>query len=130
MRVQLTTNVRPYSAYRTIVRAMRERRPVFVQYTRENGSHTTRTIEPYAITRNAKGDRYVRVLDWKSGEKRTFRLDRINAYGLGPAFSFRLVDDDEVTLSPDDESAYREWAEAQQRAFVEHASSHPELMGV
>lgn len=128
MKIRLTTNVRPHSAYRTIVRAMREQRPVFVRYTRANGSTTTRTIEPYAITRNQAGDRYVRVADWKSGETRTFRLDRIDAYGVGPAYGFRLINPDEVSLSPEDDRAYRAWAEAQQRAFIEHVSAHPELM--
>lgn len=129
MKVQLTTTARPTNVYRMMVRAMREQRPVFVRYTRANGSATTRTVEPYALTRNASGDRYVRVADWKSGEKRTFRLDRIDAYGLGPAFGFRLLSEDDVTLSPEDDAAYREWADAQQREFIEHASAHPELLG-
>lgn len=129
MRVQLIENVRAHSVYRTIVRAMREQRPVFVRYTRQNGSVTSRTIEPLVITRNAAGDRYVRVLDWKSGERRTFRLDRIDAYGVGDAFSFKLATEDAVTMSPEDDAAYREWAEEQQRAFIDHASAHPELLG-
>lgn len=130
MRVQLVDNVRPYSVYRTIVRAMREQRPVFVRYTRENGSHTSRTIEPLALTRNARGDRYVRVLDWKSGDRRTFRLDRIDAYGLGDPFGFRLATEDDVTMTPEDDAAYREWADEQQRAFIDHALSHEDLLGV
>lgn len=127
MQIQLVENVRSYSVYKTIVRAMREQRPVFVRYTRENGSPTSRTIEPLSITRNGDGDRYVRVLDWKSGERRTFRLDRINAYGVGDAFSFRLATEDDVAMSPEDDAAYREWADEQQRAFVDHAFGNPEF---
>lgn len=119
MNVRLISNVRPYSVYRTMVRAMREQRPVAVKYTRANGSHTVRTVEPYAVTRNKAGDRYVRVLDRKTSEKRTFRLDRITAYGLGPAFCFRLAGKDDVVLTPEDTAAYRAWADEQQRAFVE-----------
>lgn len=123
MKVQLTTTVRPTNVYRAVVRAMREQRPLTVRYTRANGSHTTRTVEPYAITRNkATGDRYVRAMDWQSGESRTLRLDRVDAYGLGSAFGFRLIDEDSVHMAPEDEAAYKEWADEQRRAFVDHAS--------
>jgi predicted DNA-binding transcriptional regulator YafY len=129
MKVQLTETVRPTNAYRAVVRAMREQRPLFVRYTRVNGSHTSRTVEPYAVTRNQAGDRYVRATDWKTGESRTLRLDRIDAYGLGPAFGFKMIEDTAVHMSPEDDAAYREWADEQQRAFIEHAVSHPELTG-
>lgn len=130
MKVKVTTTVRPTNAYRAIVRAMREERPMFVSYTRANGSHTDRWIEPYAVTRNARGDRYARVMDRTSGETRTFRVDRIGAYALGPAFAFRVINPSEIVLSPEDDQAYREWADETQRQFVDHASVHPELMAV
>lgn len=63
-----------------MIKAMRLRRAVTISYTRENGSTTVRTIEPYMITRNKDGNPYVRVMDRESGEARTFRLDRIGAY--------------------------------------------------
>lgn len=127
MQIELIENVRPYSVYKTVVRAMREQRPLFMRYTRENGSHTSRTVEPVALTRNSAGDRYVRTWDWKSGERRTFRLDRIDAYGTGDAFGFRLATDDDVIMTPEDEAVYREWADEQQRAFVDHAAGNPEF---
>lgn len=130
MQVQLVTGVRPYSVYRTVVRAMREQRPLTIKYTRANGSHTVRTVEPLALTRNKNGDRYVRTIDWKTGEKRTFRLDRITAYGVGPAFGFRLMTEDDVKITDEDEKIYCEWAEEQQRLFVDHAFAHSELIGV
>lgn len=63
-----------------MIKAMRLRRAVTISYTRENGSTTVRTIEPYMITRNKNGDPYVRVMDRESKESRSFRLDRIGAY--------------------------------------------------
>lgn len=130
MKIQLTETVRPMNVYRAVVRAMREQRPLFVRYTRANGSHTSRTVEPYAITRNQQtGDRYVRATDWKTGESRTLRLDRIDAYGLGPAFGFKLLDETSVHMSPEDEDAYRMWSYEQQRAAQDHMFSHPELTG-
>lgn len=126
MQVKLNPVTRPVTTYRDIVRAMREQRFLAVDYTRVNGSTTVRIVEPYAITRNKRGDRFVRVMDRKTGETRTLRLDRINAYALGPnAFDFRVVDPAEgIYLSPRDRAVYREWAEEQQRAFVDHASAH------
>jgi len=120
MQVQLTTTVRPTNIYRAVIRAMREQRPLTLDYTRANGSSTTRTVEPYAITRNKNGDRYVRAMDWQSGESRTLRLDRVDAYGFGPAFGFKILGPDSVHLSQEDDAAYREWAEEQQRVFADH----------
>jgi predicted DNA-binding transcriptional regulator YafY len=91
MRVQLKTTVRPANIFKTVKRAMRERRTLVIVYTRENGSETVRTVEPFTTTRNkTTGDRYVRAMDRQSKESRTFRLDRITAYALGPADSHRL----------------------------------------
>lgn len=66
-----------------LTKAMRMRRPVAITYTRANGSETVRSIEPFMITRNKDGDRYVRAMDRQSKESRTFRLDRIKAYTVG-----------------------------------------------
>lgn len=90
MRIQLRTTVRPANLFKTVKRAMREQRTLTIVYTRANGSGTVRTVEPFTLTRNQDGDRYMRVMDRQSGESRTFRLDRVTAYGLGPAGSFRL----------------------------------------
>jgi predicted DNA-binding transcriptional regulator YafY len=123
MQVQLCTNVRQHSLYRTIVRAMREHRAVAVVYTRANGSETVRTIEPYALTRNkTTGDRYVRAMDRQSGETRTFRLDRIAAYGLGDAFRLAVPEPRSeasrataARMAEADTAAQNEWADIQRR---------------
>lgn len=121
MKVQLTETVRPTNVYRAIVKSMREQRPLFVRYTRENGSHTSRTVEPYMLTRSKAGNRYVRVVDRKTGESRTLRLDRINAYGLGPADGFRLLTEAQIHLTPEDDAAYRAWSDDRQQEYVNHA---------
>ncbi len=90
MQVQLRTTVREGSFRRTIIRAMRERRALVLVYTRANGTETTRTVEPYAFTRSAGGDLYFRAMDRKSGESRTWRLDRVAAYALGDAFRLEV----------------------------------------
>jgi predicted DNA-binding transcriptional regulator YafY len=122
MRVQLCTNVRLHSLYRTVTRAMREHRSLAIVYTRANSSGTVRTIEPYAITRNAEGDRYVRAMDRQSGETRTFRLDRVTAYGLGDAFRLTVPEPRSdasraaaARMAEADTAAQNEWADIQRR---------------
>lgn len=41
---------------------------------------TVRTVEPYAIEQSAKGNWYIRSLDRKTGEFRSWRFDRILTY--------------------------------------------------
>lgn len=69
--------------HRDIIKAMRRQRPVTISYTRQDGSDTVRTVEPYMISRNKDGDLYIRAMDRQSKEARTFRLDRIDAYTVG-----------------------------------------------
>jgi predicted DNA-binding transcriptional regulator YafY len=70
-------------AHRLIVEAMRRRRPVTITYQRARGGNpVVRTIEPYAMDRNADGDFYVRAMDrptegHDTAEVRTFRMDRV-----------------------------------------------------
>jgi predicted DNA-binding transcriptional regulator YafY len=70
-------------AYRLIVEAMRRRHPVTITYQRARGGDpVVRTIEPYAMDRNADGDFYVRAMDRPTegrdtAEVRTFRMDRV-----------------------------------------------------
>jgi len=41
---------------------------------------TVRTVEPYAIDQSAKGNWFIRSLDRKTGEYRSWRFDRIVTY--------------------------------------------------
>ncbi len=61
--------------------AARDRRPVAVDYTAGNGRSTARRVEPYGIVARS-GRWYVVGADSRSGETRSFRLDRVTAATL------------------------------------------------
>lgn len=61
-------------------KAVRREHPVTISYTRADGDETVRTIEPTSLATTKTGAVIVRALDRKSGEARSFRLDRISAY--------------------------------------------------
>jgi len=63
-----------------IMRAMDRRQPVTITYIKADGTETIRTIETYNIEVSNAGDILLKVMDRQSGEKRTFRVDRIQAY--------------------------------------------------
>lgn len=53
-------------------------RPVLITYTDADGEQTTRTIEPYDFAVTDAGRILVRAMDRRTGEPRSFRLDRID----------------------------------------------------
>lgn len=57
-------------------------RPVLITYTAADGEQTTRTIEPYQFATTGTGAILVRAMDRRTGEPRTFRLDRIQVATL------------------------------------------------
>jgi predicted DNA-binding transcriptional regulator YafY len=59
-----------------LAEAARDRRPVAMSYTAQNGRRSERTVHPYGIVAHS-GRWYVTGADSASGETRTFRLDRI-----------------------------------------------------
>jgi predicted DNA-binding transcriptional regulator YafY len=63
-----------------IMRAMDRQQPITITYLKANGDQTVRTIETYAIEVSNAGDILLKVMDRESGDRRTFRLDRIAAY--------------------------------------------------
>ncbi len=60
-----------------LAEAARDRRPVAVAYTRRDGGYSERTILPYGIVAHS-GRWYVTGHDSRSGQLRTFRVDRIS----------------------------------------------------
>lgn len=60
--------------------AVRKARPVTVSYVKADGEETVRTIEPTGLSLTKAGDVIVKAADRKSGERRSFRIDRISAY--------------------------------------------------
>jgi predicted DNA-binding transcriptional regulator YafY len=65
-----------------LIRAMDHQHPVTVTYTKADGTETLRTIEIYDITTSKAGDIVIKAMDRTSGEKRSFRLDRISHYSV------------------------------------------------
>lgn len=64
--------------------AIRAERPVLITYVAVDGEQTTRTIEPYEVAVTDAGNVIVRALDRRSGDFRSFRLDRITALSVLP----------------------------------------------
>ena len=66
-----------------LAEAARDRRPVAIAYTGRDGRESDRTILPYGIVAHS-GRWYVTGHDSRSGQIRTFRLDRIDRPVLRP----------------------------------------------
>lgn len=69
------------------------KRPVTIDYESADGARTVRVIEPFElVTETSKGHPLVRAMDRRSGEIRSFRIDRLAAYRVAPhRGSFRLA---------------------------------------
>lgn len=75
-----------------LIKALDRQHPVTISALKEekddNGKRTgrlvetTRTIEIYDITVSQAGDILIKAMDRSTGEARTFRLDRIQAYSI------------------------------------------------
>ena len=73
-----------------LAEAARDRRPVAMSYTSQNGRRSERIVHPYGIVAHS-GRWYVTGADSASGEIRTFRLDRITTLEV-QAGTFELPD--------------------------------------
>lgn len=67
-------------AYQAIVSAAKRQHPVTISYADKDGNLSVRTIEVYSANRSKAGNRYFKAMDRETGESRSWRLDRINAY--------------------------------------------------
>ena len=65
-----------------LIKALDRRQPVTITYVKADGSTTVRTIEAYDIVVSAAGDIIIKAMDRESGESRSWRLDRIEAYSI------------------------------------------------
>ncbi|WP_370665417.1 WYL domain-containing protein [Streptomyces sp. IBSBF 2507] len=63
-----------------LIKALDAKHPVTITYTKADGTETIRTIEIYDVTVSAAGDILLKAMDRETGESRSFRLDRIEAY--------------------------------------------------
>lgn len=72
-----TANETSTATLTRFIKALDKRQPVTITYTKADGTQTIRTIELYDITTSAAGDILLKAMDRETGERRTFRLDRL-----------------------------------------------------
>jgi predicted DNA-binding transcriptional regulator YafY len=87
-----TTNETTTQTLTRIIKALDRQHPVTISALKEEKDEagkrtgrlieTTRTIEIYDITVSQAGDILIKAMDRSTGESRTFRLDRIQAYSI------------------------------------------------
>lgn len=65
-----------------LIRAMDNQHPVTITYTKADGTETLRTIEIHDVTTTKAGNFILRAIDRESGEKKSWRLDRISHYTI------------------------------------------------
>jgi predicted DNA-binding transcriptional regulator YafY len=63
-----------------LITALDKSQPVTITYTKADDTETLRTIEIQDFVISQAGDILVKALDRETGEMRTWRLDRIQAY--------------------------------------------------
>jgi predicted DNA-binding transcriptional regulator YafY len=78
--VFLTKNETETQTTLRLMTAMDRQQPVTITYLKADGSETIRTIEIYDIQVSNAGDILLKVMDRQSQDRRTFRVDRIQAY--------------------------------------------------
>ena len=77
-----------------LMRAMDRHQPITITYLKADSTETIRTVETYAIDVSKAGDILIKAMDRQSGERRTFRLDRIVTYTVHrTAYTVVLPDD-------------------------------------
>ncbi|MEE4541018.1 WYL domain-containing protein [Streptomyces sp. V4-01] len=80
--MKLTKNQTTEQTLAAMYRATARRHPVTITYIKADGTETLRTIELADIRTTKAGDIILRAADRQTGELRTFRLDRIQAYTI------------------------------------------------
>jgi len=70
--------------------AMDASRMVTIRYVKESGEVSRRKIEIHAIEVTAAGNIVIKCYDHRSGDKHTFRLDRITHYTLHRTFGHTI----------------------------------------
>lgn len=75
-----TTNETQAQTLTRLLAAADRQHPVTITYTKADGTQTIRTIEIYDTRTTKAGDIILKAMDRETGEGRTFRLDRIQAY--------------------------------------------------
>lgn len=101
-----------------LLAAMDNQRAVTIRYVKSSGEVSRRAIEILEIKVTSKGDLVVVAMDRRSGERRTFRLDRITHYTLHRAgktgdYRFQVIAEPVVLLDDEDAEVigFRAWSE-------------------
>lgn len=79
-----------------LYRAIDRQQPVSLTYTKGDGTTSVRTVEPYDLRTTAKGDIVLIGMDRESGERRSFRVDRISTYTRHTGTGFVVEREEEV----------------------------------
>ncbi|WP_333743819.1 WYL domain-containing protein [Streptomyces ardesiacus] len=75
-----TANETSTTTLTRLIKALDAKHPVTITYVKADGTTTVRTIELYDVVVSAAGDILLKAMDRDTGESRSFRLDRIEAY--------------------------------------------------
>ncbi|MBX9392264.1 WYL domain-containing protein [Streptomyces sp. TRM72054] len=77
-----TANETSTTTLTRLITALDKQQPVTVTYVKADGTTTVRTVELYDITVSNAGDILLKAMDRETGEARSFRVDRIQAYTI------------------------------------------------
>lgn len=99
--MKLTKNQTASRTLADMYRALDRKHPVTITYVKADGTTTVRTIELTEIRTTKAGAVILRAADRQSGELRTWRLDRIEAYTTHrTAYTVVLPDADRPATAP------------------------------
>lgn len=77
-------------------RAIDRQQPVTITYTKSDGTTSVRTVEPYDLRTTKTGDVTLVGMDRETGERRTFRIDRISTYTRHTGTGFVVTREEEI----------------------------------
>lgn len=68
---------------RNIMDALRQKKPIYMEYTNANGETKLRYVDVGSMARTGKDDLVFNGFDYNRNEMRSFRADRVKAIGIG-----------------------------------------------
>jgi predicted DNA-binding transcriptional regulator YafY len=99
--MRITSHQTTSQTLTALTRAADHEFPVTITYVKADGTVTVRTIETVSIRTTKAGDIVLRAADRETGELRTFRLDRIQAYTIHrTAYTVVLPEADHPVVAP------------------------------
>ncbi|MFI8448233.1 WYL domain-containing protein [Streptomyces erythrochromogenes] len=80
--MKYTANETQTKTLTRLIGALDKHHPVTITYTKADSTQTIRTIEIHDIKVSNAGDILIAAMDRETGERRDFRLDRIQTYTI------------------------------------------------